>query len=310
MQDFHPMKPPRAALPTLAMTLLAVAAAACAGAGASTTPTAPADSASPEPTRPATTATPMPTSEPTPRPGGLADFGAHATVVVDRLNVRITPSTDLEPITTLAAGEDLLLVDGPLVAGDYVWYEVHSASITQAGIQGWVAALPADMESNPPDDAWLIDIGPVRCPEADAIDTALLATMTGYAIDQCAVQVEEVGGLVDLCFEGPITPYTYSPSWLWFSCYFVRAEQGGWYLPVYFPPDFSGDMPERGDIVTVTGRMGYDTERYGQCLVTAGEDFPPAQLETEQHLFANSCHRKFVVSAVEITGHVELPPMY
>lgn len=238
-------------------------------------------------------------------------MGAHATVMVDRLNLRPSPGTAIEAYTVLPAGKDLLIVSGPVSVDGYDWYVVHALSDTGAAdYEGWVAALPDDAGPNPPDDAWLIDIGTLTCPEQGTVDTALLARLTGYAIDNCGVLVGEVGGLVDLCYEGPLNPYDHEPDWAWFSCYFLRDEESTWFLPVHFPPDFAGDMPERGDIVTLAGRLGFDTDKYGACTVTAEEGFPASQLAAEQHRYANSCGHKFVVSGVTVTGHVELPPMY
>ena len=52
----------------------------------------------------------------------------------DPLNLRSNPSTEVEVLTALADGATVTLLDGPVVAEDYVWWYV----LTEEGIQGWV----------------------------------------------------------------------------------------------------------------------------------------------------------------------------
>jgi hypothetical protein len=269
------------------------------------------------------------TPEPTPTPGATpsppaaeatfthADFGSHAMVVVDRLRLRSSASTTYEPVRTLDAGQELLIVSGPIDADGYRWFYVELPRIepldpnTTVYLFGWVAALPTSALPSPPDDAWLIRFGDLTCPDPVTINTEQLALLTEWALGQCGVEFSEARGLVDTCYEGPMTPFVYEPPWLWFSCYFLRERgESGWGLPVFFPPDFAGVKPERGDIVTLTGRLGYDMDRYGRCTVTAGEDFPPEVLSAEQQRFASSCRYKFVVDSVKVRDHVELPPLF
>lgn len=302
----------RRTYPSLALILSLVAA--CAGPSESTQASA---SATPEPTV-AATEQPSPTLTPTPEPSveagaRYATYGALATVAVDRLRLRPSPSTEFDPIATLEPGDELLVVEGPITANGYSWYYVHiPADEPSATRDGWVAAIPADAGPNPPDDAWFIRLGELTCPAPGDMDTALLAKLTGYAIDQCEVQVAEVSGLIDLCFEGPITPFTYEPAWAWFQCEYLRDEErSSWYLPVHFPPDFEGPKPERGDIVTLAGGLGVDTDRYGECTATVSGDIDisAADVALEQERFARSCARIFVVTDVTVTGHIDLEPL-
>ena len=116
--------------------------------------------------------------------------------------------------------------------------------------------------------------------------------------------------MVDMCYEGPMSPFVYHPAWLYFACYYVSDRQGTWGLPVFFPPDFEGVKPERGDIVTLTGRLGYDVDRYGPCTVTTDlEEITPDALAAEQQQFAASCRYRFVVESVKVRDHIDLPPL-
>lgn len=64
-----------------------------------------------------------------------ASAGATATVAGDGLNLRATPGLGGAIVATLAAGLEVALLDGPVAADGYGWYEVR----TPEGQRGWVA---------------------------------------------------------------------------------------------------------------------------------------------------------------------------
>lgn len=238
-------------------------------------------------------------------------YGSHATVMVDKLNLRYFPGLSGEPAASLPRGVDLFIRSGPVTSAGYQWFEVEALSGIPAGTTrvGWVAAVPADLLPDPPDDAWLVKLGRLACPDPEGVDTVLFASLTRWAIQECGVTVHEVSGLLDTCYEGPMTPFTYEPGWAWFACFYLRDEAGSWSLPVFFPADLDGPMPERGDLATITGQVGVDINRYGECTVTAAEDMPAGTLSAEREVFKSECRTNFVVSSVRITGHVDLPPL-
>lgn len=317
----RPSSGPRVAL-VVAVIVAAVAATVLAfillgrdsdGVGAASP--SPTGLATPE-SSPSPTADPTPTATPEPTPqtepsDGLThlDYGARATVVTDRLRIRYVPSTDGDAAGVVTAGQEMLILSGPITSDGFEWYFVELANRAESDIaQAWVAAVPSPSD-NQPHDAWLIEIEPLKCPP-DAVGTPMLARLTEYAIIECDVQVSTVEGLLDTCYEGPLTPYTYEPAWAWFSCYYLRDEEATWALPVYFPPEMADQAPERGDIVTLTGSLGIDTDKYGPCTVTTTEPgFPAKALAREQLIFAASCPTKFVVSGVTIDGHIDLPSL-
>ena len=280
--------------------------------------------ASPSPTELATPeVTPSPTAEPTPTPtpeptpqteltDGLTrlNYGARATVTTDRLRFRYGPTTDSDTAEVLAAGQEMLILSGPITADGFDWFYVELANpAARVEItQGWVAAVLAPAESQP-DDAWLIRIEPLNCPP-DAVDTPMLARMSEYAIATCDVQVSSVQGLVDSCYEGGYGPFTYEPGWASFACLFLRDRERTWSLSLYFPPEAEDKYPDRGDLVTITGAVGVDTAAYGACTVTADPSFPEESLAIQQQMFEASCPTKFVVADVTIDGHVTMPPQY
>lgn len=167
---------------------------------------------------------------------------------------------------------------------------------------GWVASGPLDS-----DDTFLRSES-LKCPTS--LDLATLMRLTPLAVTACRIEVTTVAGVVNSCYEGPVTPFAYEPDWIWFSCLFIHdqgEEQGRWY-PISLPPDYAGPELERGDVVVLHGQLGFDTDRYGDCMVT-GEEAAEA-LEAERLIWAIECQHRFVVSGAEITGHIDLPPLY
>jgi hypothetical protein len=242
-------------------------------------------------------------------PESWVDFGSHAIVLADGLRVRRwSPGSSSEVTRVLAAGNELFVLDGPIPAEGYSWYLVEFPTTPDAdwleGIaQGWVAGQP---DPDPTGDEWSVRIGPVSCPSE--VDTATLARLTPWALHHCPIEVASVTGMMDLCYERPLTPFTYEPDWAAFSCLFLRDrdQTNTWSLFVAFPPDVALPELERGDLVTLTGGLGFDPARYGACTVSG----PNPPLEVEQLMWAAQCQDRFVVTGVSIDGHVELPPMY
>lgn len=88
-----------------------------------------------------------------------AAFAAQQAVVVDAdaLNVRADASIDGEIVATLANGTWATIVDGPIVGGEYTWYQIEYDDVT-----GWAAA------------DFLIDAA--TAPALAAGDTVIVAT--------------------------------------------------------------------------------------------------------------------------------------
>ena len=255
---------------------------------------------------------PSPSSEPSftaggPLPHAFADYGSHATVLFEGLRVhQWDPGLGGEVIEALAAGGEVFVVDGAIPLDGYSWYEVEfETTATEQfpdGIgRGWLAGQPSPA---PEGGEWFIDIGQVSCP--NEVDTATLARLSAWAHHNCEVQVDSVAGLIDLCYERPITPFTYEPDWAAFSCLFLRDEANTWVLPLAFPPDSAVPELTRGDLVTLTGGLGFDSAKYGACIVSG----PPGVTEIQQLRWASTCQDRFVVTGGTIDGHIELPPMF
>jgi hypothetical protein len=88
-----------------------------------------------------------------------------------------------------------------------------------------------------------------------------------------------------------------------------EAEEAVLWYPVHFPPDYAGPELERGDVLVLTGHLGFDVSRYGECTVEAADEVGPEVGEAEAQIWAATCQSRFVVTDAEVTGHIELPPL-
>ena len=105
--------------------------------------------ASPSPTglatpesSPSPTADPTPTATPEPTPqtepsDGLThlDYGARATVVTDRLRIRYVPSTDGDAAGVVTAGQEMLILSGPITSDGFEWYFVELANRAESDMR-------------------------------------------------------------------------------------------------------------------------------------------------------------------------------
>lgn len=240
-------------------------------------------------------------------PEHWVDFGSHAIALADGLRVRMwRPGSSSDVTRVLAAGDELFVLDGPIQVEGYSWYQVEFRTTPDAdwpdGIaQGWIAGQAGPAPGNAEE---YVRIGPVSCPSE--VDAATLARLTPWALHNCPIEVANVTGVLDMCYERPLTPFVYEPDWAAFSCLFLRDRANTWSLHLAFPPDVALPELERGDLVTLTGDLGFNSGRYGACTVSG----PNPPLEVEQLMWTSQCQDRFVVTGATIDGHVVLPPMY
>jgi hypothetical protein len=286
---------------------------------ATVTPSAsptPRPTPSPRPTgTPAASSSAAPTSTPLPPsvaraplrlPASIVDLGRRATVQVENLRVRIYVGLDADIIVQLGPGSELLLRMGPISVDGFDWYSVNyqplydEPQLDQGGGYGWVAAGPA---GEPPT---FIAIGPARCQQVP-VTTALIASMTELAASECLGDVSyELHAVVQTCYEGPYGPYTYEPAYFGFSCYYIFELGTTAWLPIHFPPTVvPPDTLARGDVVRVVGHV--NDAAAADCQVSTSEAIEPASIAIEQQVFSLMCRSAFVLSELEVTGHVDIP---
>jgi hypothetical protein len=279
--------------------LLTVVVAACAS--GTTTP-----SPSVAPSLPASAA-PVPSAIPARPPLSyppLTDFGSHATVIVDRLQV-IDRLAVLEfpynPVSLagLGRGTEVLLTDGPLPHAHLDWYQVYFSWLPEdppyfADVTfGWVAAGPT---GQPPTS---ISIEPPRCP--DSVTANVVGGMSILARLQClGTGPHEVSGVIHACTDYYVEG---QPAWLFTECLnLVNADGTPSDLFLFFPPQLDTAGLDEGDVVRMVGHV--DDPVASECRPT--NPYPSIH-PFEQASLVLRCRSAFVLSEIEVTGHVELP---
>ena len=138
-----------------------------------------------------------------------------ALTVSDRLRVRSGPGLESDRYELLALGTAIWVVEGPVVAADYEWFEVVVPALEVDGVPrvGWVAA------SDHGGERWLAK-RTIECPAAERVSVADLARLMR--------ETERHGGLAcfgnrGLLFEGSVElvcgaesrpGWTLEPEWL------------------------------------------------------------------------------------------------
>jgi hypothetical protein len=247
-----------------------------------------------------------------------------AQVLVNNLNLRVQPSTAAESLGKLPLGELAYIVDGPVEADGYQWYQLASVlepyvppcgeplltpSLACSSWFGWAAAVSLQSEQ------WLNPMTP-ECPaerDTDAFLALQRATRLACAGDDewtLFVYIAEEGG------RGCMPVWVTEPRWLATQCNlffpqpverqldederlqtFVHPDLGTCYFGAGQPGcPFSGLT---GSWVEVTGHL--DDPAASTCVAKLSDDFPddsdpPPPPDPEQVVFA--CRLAFVATAV------------
>lgn len=265
-------------------------------------------------------------SEPTPSPSGLA--GLHvdglAEVVVNDLNLRVQPSTTSESLGKLSSGEPAYIVDGPVEADGYQWYQLASVlepyvppcgdpepapSLACSSWFGWAAA------GTPDGEPWLAPRNPA-CPTERTTDSYLLlmpAERLACAGDdewQLSVYLAEEGG------RGCLPIWITEPRWLFAQCTLLfpqpveRELDEDARIQPFVHPAFGTCIyslyesgcpfaPFKGSWVVMTGHL--DDPAASTCTTKLSEELPidfdpPPPPDPEQVVFA--CRLALVVTGV------------
>jgi hypothetical protein len=267
--------------PFIVLVGMVVLIAGCGSSGASVTsgPSTPPslETASVAPS-PAATLTPQPSASPLLTPtAGSVTVNTVAVTLVDGLRVRSKPSVSDDSIKfqrLLPLGTRLYVLDGPVSASGYSWFEVASLA-SRADPRGWVAG--ADRDGEP----WL-GASEIVCPPLPGDLRSLAGLPSGVGL---------------ACF--PRMPITVTARLI--SCY--CDMDGSWYTPRWFflgsggpmllvepavtrPPDDPGewfhldldpagqypDVVPIGTVVQVTGI--FDHPAAASCTVTEMDGQP------------------------------------
>jgi hypothetical protein len=227
------------------------------------------------------------------------DAGSLATVLQPHLAVHDFAGYAFDELTELREGTEVLVAFGPLANEGLDWYEVVFSAIvgdpdyfSEVGF-GWVAAGPSGGE------ATSLRIDPPRCPQPVTAND--IGHMSIYARLQCLDRDSyEVTGVIRGC-----TDYweTDEPRWLLIECINLGTEDGTFTdLNLHFPPGLVAPGTDEGDIVRLVGHV--DDPRASECRNMVSAE-PPIPTSLADAYSVMSCRGRFVVTQLEITGHVE-----
>ena len=212
------------------------------------------------------------------------------------------------------AGEPLFIIGAGVVSEDgYDWHWVaYGAGVAGDGYVhaaglGYVAGATSDGGER------YVALAELSCPTV-TVDTATLGSLTGWTLAHCEFgPLIGFEGMLNQPIHGPLTPFRYEPTWLWFPMWFLTEpdEAGraftwsGWSIGLHFPPGMDASALRRGDLVRIDGHL--DDPAASECrIIGNGAEGGPVPSEGAQQAFRQACSVAFVVDTIQVTGHIEL----
>jgi hypothetical protein len=287
-------------------------------------PVLPSDSPAPASQGPSGTTTPapsfttIPSATPSPTPSAPAPdpeirVGTVVAPVVDGVTLRESPGTGGTRIGTLALGSINYVVDGPVDADGYTWYQLSGPGLPPAA--GCITPVPTD---------------PLECPTwfgwaavADPSDQSPWFTPTNVDCPDPADQTDDFIGLQNIlvlpCYGGAeLTFVAYlaelpeggvggtnctRDAIIWLYCadqlyYQVTARPDAAGMSVYIDPSSGLTLPDRGTWLRITG--AFDHPDAPDCAAGAMEDTKRVPLP-DPELAVLLCRTHFVPTAVATT---------
>jgi hypothetical protein len=250
-----------------------------------------------------------------------------AFVRVNNLNLRVQPSTAAESLGKLSLGELAYIVDGPVEADGYQWYQLASVlepyvapcgepepapSLVCSKWFGWAAAV------TPQSEQWVSPLVP-ECPaerDTDAFLALQRATRLACAGDDewtLFVYIAQEGG------RGCLPIWYVEPLWLFAQCNLFfpqpveRELDADERLQTFVHPDLGtctagATLPGcpfaglTGSWVEITGHL--DDPAASTCTAKLSDEYlhsaPPPPPDPDQVIF--SCRLAFVATAVRPVG--------
>jgi hypothetical protein len=277
---------------------------------------------SPSPSGPITSLVESPSEGPTPSvialpvvsvPGGILPPGSQAIVAVDGLRIRSDPSTTATVRSTLALGATVLVVHSieepmPVIAEGTSWYMVQPVpgDITMSG---WVSAGEGGT-------TYLTLSSPSTCQDLLAATVTLTQLIEAGSWHRLAclgnAQITITGVIDYRCQGGSRAGSTYEPAWLvdWCPTQTLTPAESVTQeihdtLDMVAPPGGPAIQP-RGTIVRVTGHFADASS--AECVIENAYGYQPdwTVWEGAETLL---CQEQFVITELEKTGFMELPPL-
>ena len=239
------------------------------------------------------TLTPSPTGSKAaaPEPSGSIVGSVVTTLADDGLRVRSKPGVSEDSLKweLLPLGTQLYVLDGPVTASGYAWYEV--ASLTSRDLPGWIAS--ADRDGDP----W-IAVDDIDCPPQPTNIRALAALPRGVGLACFPGQPITIEARLIPCncdADGP----GYTPDWFFLGSGSpnllvepdVTTVPDNWFVLNLDPTGEHPDVLPINQVVEVTGM--FDHPAASSCTRTDFDSEPvPSQ----------GCRLEFAVTQLLVSG--------
>ena len=255
-----------------------------------------------------------PSEEPTPSPSPSipeAPIIANRSIVEvvgGALNLREQPSESSSILAEMPPGRRLFTIGEPTDAGELSWYRVGVVSgpdcPEDCNLIGHVATPTAADE-----EPWITEVA-IDCPSSPMTHGQLTALLPLEALHCFGRNDLMVTGTVDSPCCSPPSPIVLTPEWLAGSApAFLRAEGGTTFVVAFrADPEAGLEVPERGDVVRVTGH--FEDPAATSCRAKVDEEASggePVQLPNPARVILD-CRATFVWTEYEVTGFEDLGP--
>jgi hypothetical protein len=262
---------------------------------------------------PSDTAVPSATPSPTP-PLQEISVGMTVTPVIDGVTLRESPGTGGTRIGTLAQGSQTYVLDGPVDADGYTWYQLSGPGLpTASGCVSPVPTAPLECPTwlgwaavGDPDDesAWFAPTT-VECPDP-AEETDAFVTLPQIFALPCYGDAElTFKAFYSELPEGGLggTNCTDDTAIMWLYCldigyYQVTSAPGAVPMTLYVDPASGVTLPERGTWLLIRG--AFDHPDSTLCASAAEHDNKQSPLPDPEYAVV-VCRTHFVPTAVEET---------
>lgn len=249
-------------------------------------------------------ASPSASIEPTPEPNAIIPNRAIAEVMQGSADIHAQPGDASAVSFVLDTGRRVFVIGEPQEEGAQRWYRVaivydDSCEGNCEGI-GWVAT-PVTGESS-------VQEVEIECPESPMRDEDLRA-LQGLEQLHCYGRNEiVVTGTVDTPCCSYVGPYLFRPTWLAHPDVPAFLHAGGFGgFGFRHDPAIELEVPERGDVVRVTGH--FEDPAAVTCRQRINPDFTDDPVEPpDQAMAVLTCRATFVWTDYEVTGQEDLGP--
>ena len=243
-----------------------------------------------------------PTPSPTPAQAPVIANRSIVEVGDEPLNLREQPSDSASVLSELAPGLRLFTIGEPTDAGELRWYRVGVVNRDCADDCSRIGHVATPIAAD--EEPWIAEVA-IDCPSSPMTVEALVGLAALEALHCYGRTDIVVTGTIDTPASTPPVVIEYTPEWLAGPAPAQFAGPGG-AIGFHAAPDSDLEVPERGDVVRVTGHFEDPAATSCRASPADGQEEPvevpqPARVVLD-------CRATFVWTDYEVTGSEDLGP--